>query len=110
MLQYPVLGYKIYLYFFESKLAIEVDEKGHTNRDKRKEKTIKNKKELNCKFIRINPEEKTLIFMLKLVRYTITLLNQLKTNRQDSTNTIKIQVKKKLRLIKRIVTCVLPSI
>ena len=60
MLQHSVLGYKIDLYFPEHKLPIEVDEKGYTDRDKRKEierqETIE--KELGCKFIRINPEEK----------------------------------------------------
>ena len=60
LLQHSVLGYKIDLYFPEHKLPIEVDEKGYTDRDKRKEierqETIE--KELGCKFIRINPEEK----------------------------------------------------
>ena len=31
--EYSVLGYKIDLYFHEYKLAIEVDELGHTNRN-----------------------------------------------------------------------------
>ena len=31
--QYIVLGYRIDLYFHEYKLAIEVDELGHTNRN-----------------------------------------------------------------------------
>ena len=31
--QYSVLGYRIDLYFHECKLAIEVDELGHTNRN-----------------------------------------------------------------------------
>ena len=31
--QYSVLGYRIDLYFHEYKLAIEVDELGHTNRN-----------------------------------------------------------------------------
>ena len=46
-LQYSVLNYQINLYFSEHKLAIEVDEKEHTNRDdkkenEREEKIIKN--------------------------------------------------------------------
>ena len=36
LLQHSVLGYKIHLYFPEQKLAIEVNEKGHTDRVKRK--------------------------------------------------------------------------
>ena len=57
LLQHSVLGYKIDLYFSEYKLAIEVDEKGHTDRDKRKEmeRQEATEKELGCKFIRINP-------------------------------------------------------
>ena len=31
--QYSVLGYKIDVYFYDYKLAIEVDEKGHKDRD-----------------------------------------------------------------------------
>ena len=37
LLQHSVLGYKIDLYFPEHILAIEVDEKGHKDRDKHKE-------------------------------------------------------------------------
>ena len=35
--QYSVLNYKIDLYFSEHKLAIEVDEKGDTDRDEKNE-------------------------------------------------------------------------
>ena len=58
--QYTVIGYRIDLYFHEYKLAIEVDELGHTNRNINNEierqKALE--KELNCIFIRINPDEK----------------------------------------------------
>ena len=58
--QYSVLGYRIDLYCHEYKLAIEVDELGHTNRNINNEierqKALE--KELNCIFIRINPDEK----------------------------------------------------
>ena len=58
--QYSVLGYRFDLYFHEYKLAIEVDELGHTNRNTNNEierqKALE--KELNCVFIRINPDEK----------------------------------------------------
>ena len=58
--QYSVLGYRIDLYFHEYKLAIEVDELGHTDRNINNE--IERQKalerELNCVFIRINPDEK----------------------------------------------------
>ena len=58
--QYSVLGYRIDLYFHEYKLAIEVDELGHADRNINNEierqKALK--KELNYVFIRINPQEK----------------------------------------------------
>ena len=58
--QYFVLGYKIDAYFLKHKLAIEVDERGHNDRDLESEierqKSLE--KELDCKFIRINPARK----------------------------------------------------
>ena len=57
--QYNVLGYRTDLYFHDYRLAIEVDEKGHTERNAndeiQKQKALE--KELGCKFIRINPDE-----------------------------------------------------
>ena len=57
-IQYIVLGYRIDLYFYEHKLAIEIDELGHNDRDTdyetKREREIKN--ELNCVFIRTNPD------------------------------------------------------
>ena len=46
LLQYSVLDYQIDLYFLERKLAIEVDEKGQTDRDEKREneREEKNKK------------------------------------------------------------------
>ena len=53
-------GYKIDLYFHDYKLAIEVDEKGHKERnidhEIKRQKALE--KKLSCKFIRINPDEK----------------------------------------------------
>ena len=58
--QHNVLGYRIDLYFPEYKLAIEVDELGHADRNINNEierqKALE--KELNCVFIRINPDKK----------------------------------------------------
>ena len=55
-----VLGYRIDLYFHKYKLAIEVDELGHADRNLSNEierqKALE--KELNYVFIRINPDEK----------------------------------------------------
>ena len=57
--QYSVLGYRIDLYFHKYKLAIEVDELGHADRNLSNEierqKALE--KELDCVFIRINPDE-----------------------------------------------------
>ena len=57
--QYNVLGCNIDLYFHDYKLAIEIDEKGHKDRninhEIERQKALE--KELNCKFIRINPDE-----------------------------------------------------
>ena len=58
--QYPTLGYRIDLYFHKYRLAIEVDELGHANRNLsdeiNRQKALE--RELNCVFIRINPDEK----------------------------------------------------
>ena len=55
--QYAVLNYRIDLYFHKYKLAIEVDELGHNDRNINYEIQIQQalKRELNCVFIRINP-------------------------------------------------------
>ena len=66
--QYSVLGYRIDLYFHEYKLAIEVDELGHADRNINNEierqKALE--KELNCVFIRINPSEKDFNFFKEI--------------------------------------------
>ena len=58
--QYTVIGNRIDLYFYKHKLAIEVDELGHADRNLNNE--IERQKalerELDCVFIRINPDEK----------------------------------------------------
>ena len=57
--QYSVLGYRADLDFHDYKLAIEVDEKGHKDRnidhEIKRQEAIKEK--LGCEFIRINPDE-----------------------------------------------------
>ena len=57
---FSALNYLIDHYFLKRKLAIEVDELGHKDRDKTKEnKRQKDLKEyLDCVYIRINPDEK----------------------------------------------------
>ena len=57
--QYSFSGYRIDLYFHKHKLAIEIDELGHANRNLSNEierqKALE--KELDCVFIRINTDE-----------------------------------------------------
>ena len=58
--QHSVLGYRIDLYFHKHKLAIEFDELGHAARnlshENERQKALQ--KELDCVFIRINPDGK----------------------------------------------------
>ena len=56
--QYSALGYRIDLYFHEQKLAIEVDELGHNDRNINDEIQRQRalERELSCVFIRINPD------------------------------------------------------
>ena len=58
--QDSILRYRIDLYFYKYKLAIKVDELGHADRNLsdeiERQKALE--KELNCVFIRINPDEK----------------------------------------------------
>ena len=67
-------------YFPKFKLAIEVNELGHKDRDQTKEnKRQKDLKEyLACKFIRINPDEKILIFMILKILKILTFINEFK--------------------------------
>ena len=64
--QYYVLSYYIDLYFPKNRLAEEIDEKGHLERNENKEEERENKikEALKCEFISINPsKEKFNIFV-----------------------------------------------
>ena len=56
--QYTVIGYRIDLYFHKYNLAIKVDELGHNDRNITYEIQRRQvlERELNCIFIRINPD------------------------------------------------------
>ena len=56
--QYTVLNYRIDLYFHKYKLAIEIDELGHNDRniDYEIQRQRELERELDCEFIRINPD------------------------------------------------------
>lgn len=77
LMQHSVSSYKIDCNLLK---ANQVDKKSQKERNEDKEIDIKRaiEKELICKFIRINLDEKRLICMLKLLKYTITLINHLK--------------------------------
>ena len=68
--QYTVLGYKIDLYFVKYKLAVEIDEYSHKERDSGEEIARENaiKQKLGCKFIRINPELKNFSITVEINR------------------------------------------
>ena len=55
--QYYVLDCRIDLYFHDHKLAIKVNELGHCDRNNDGERRQQIEEELDCKFIRINPDE-----------------------------------------------------
>ena len=79
LLQHSVLSKKIDLYFLEHKLAIEVDEKGHTDRDVHKEieRQKATEKNLVVNLLESIPTEKIMMSMFNLIIYTITLMNQM---------------------------------
>ena len=56
--QYTVLNYRIDLYFHKYKLAVEIDELGHNGRniDYEIQRQKELERELDCAFIRINPD------------------------------------------------------
>ena len=81
-IQYIVLGYRIDLYFYEYKLAIEIDELGHNDRNTNYE--IKRQRAIEKELIVYLLE---LILMLQILtwidsktKYPSTLLNQKKKN------------------------------
>ena len=80
MLEHSVLSYRIDLYLPRHKLAIEIYEKGHKVRDEyeaiERQKAIEI--ELDCEFIRINPEEKEFDVYVEIGKNTITLINHQK--------------------------------
>ena len=68
------------MYFSEHKLVVKIDEKGDLDRNQNKEnkRQIKIEKSINCIFHRITPDAENFDILLKLVKYKITLLNQMK--------------------------------
>ena len=68
LFQHHLLSYYIDAYFPKYKLAIEVDEQGHNDRDIeyeiRRQKAIR--KALGCEFIRINPAKENFDIFIEI--------------------------------------------
>ena len=85
--QYAVLGYRIDLYFHKYKLEIEVDKLGHNDGsdDHETQRQRALERELNCVFIRINPD-KWGFSMLREINKIYRHINQV-TKEQTEQNT-----------------------
>ena len=96
--QNSVLAYQIDLNFLEHKLAIEVDEKGHTDRDEKKEneREEKIKKELGCKFIRINPDAENYDIFVEIGKIQV-FIAQLNKEKLEKEKEAEIKELKKIR-------------
>ena len=70
ILQHNVSSYRTDAYFPKHKLAIEVDEQGHNDRDIdyeiRRQKALE--KELGCEFVRINPAKEGFNIFIEIGR------------------------------------------
>ena len=73
--------FRIDIYFTEYCLVVEIDEKGHTDRDlkfeEKRQKALE--KDLDCTFIRINTSREILMQTMKLVKYKYLLVILIKT-------------------------------
>ena len=77
--QQSILSYQIDLYFPKHKLALQVDERGHTEMKEKKVKEKKIlKKNLDVNFLELLLMRKIMIFLFESVKYRITLMNQLR--------------------------------
>ena len=73
------------MYFFEHEFAVEIDEKGHTDRNQNEEneRQTKIKKHSDCNFFTgLILMQRVLIFFFKLVKCWVALLNQIKKIRK----------------------------
>ena len=91
--------FRIDIYFTEYSLAVEIDEKGHTDRDlifeKNRQKTLE--KKLNCKFIRNNTSRGNYDADYEASR-TQAFISQFKENKikalEDEIKNLKLQLSK----------------
>ena len=77
---YRVLGYEIDIYFHDYKLAVEIDEYNHEDRDisSEVERQQALEKELGCKFIRINLDKDNFNDFKAINNFLGTSKNQIK--------------------------------
>lgn len=82
LLQHFLLSYRTDLYFPKHKLELEVDEKGHKNRDENKEieKKKQQKKNLFVNLLELTLTKRILIWVLISVKYWGALIHQLKNH------------------------------
>ena len=87
ILQHNVLGYRINAYFPKYKLATEIDEQGHNNRDIdfeiERQKAIK--KKLGCEFIRINPPKENFNMFVEIGKIQNYITKSTKKLTEEST-------------------------
>ena len=89
--------FRIDVYFTEYCLAVEIDEKGHTDRDlifeEKRQKTLE--KKLNCTFIRINTSKENFDVDYEASRIQ-TFISQFKDNKnkklEDEIEKLKLQL------------------
>ena len=115
--QYTVIGYRIDPYFHEYKLAIEVDELGHNDRNiefqiQRQRAT---EKELGCVAIRINPDEENFNIFRAIYKIHRHIKKSIKKSLIDkiSKRLFKLEFKSNhsitTKALKRIIKTVLPD-
>ena len=87
ILQHNLLGYRVDAYFSKCKLAIEVDEQGHNNRDVdyeiERQKAIENK--LVYEFININPAKENFKIFVKIGKIQNNIVKSTKKLTEEST-------------------------
>ena len=89
--------FRIYIYFTKYCLAVEIDEKGHTDRDlefgKKRQEALE--KKLNCTFIRINTSKENYDVDYEASRIQ-TFISQFKDNKnkklEDEIEKLKVQL------------------
>ena len=70
------------MYFSEHKFAVEIDEKGHADRNQGKENEIQTKieKYSDCKFFHRNPDVEGFYFFLEISKIRDYIARQIKKN------------------------------